>query len=242
MSPGDFVIGFFLKRDALGSVVIGLAHPSESDSYGSNCYNCHMSYTTYGLAKAIRSHQIDSPDVATSLTTGRPTACNQCHLNQTLAWSAQHLSDWYGIPTPDLSKNQQTIAASVLWSLTGDAGQRALMAWSFGWDKAQQTSGTDWMVPCLAQLLIDPYDAVRLIAHRSLKSIGGFDSVEYDYIFGSDEDRETARQNVLMLWRSRAIQGQAADAVLIDADGQLDQTIFDRLVQDRDDRDVSLSE
>src|SRR6185369_7700208 len=30
-------------------------------SAGSACYNCHMPYTTYGLLKTIRSHQISNP-------------------------------------------------------------------------------------------------------------------------------------------------------------------------------------
>ena len=33
-------------------------------SAGSSCYNCHMPYTTYGLLRALRSHQISSPTVA----------------------------------------------------------------------------------------------------------------------------------------------------------------------------------
>ncbi|HQU45192.1 MAG TPA: cytochrome c3 family protein, partial [Pirellulales bacterium] len=67
-------------------------------STGSQCYNCHMPHTTYGLFKAIRSHQISSPGVATTVATGRPTACNLCHLDQTLSWSAENLSAWYGQP------------------------------------------------------------------------------------------------------------------------------------------------
>lgn len=107
-----------------------------ADSTGSLCYNCHMPYTTYGLHKAIRSHQIDSPTVTASLKTGRPHACNQCHLDKTLLWSAQHLQKWYGQTIPDMSQDEKTVAASLLWLLRGDAGQRALMAWNLGWDSA----------------------------------------------------------------------------------------------------------
>ena len=32
------------------------------ESPGSSCYNCHMPHTTYGLLKAVRSHEISSPD------------------------------------------------------------------------------------------------------------------------------------------------------------------------------------
>ncbi|MCA9691844.1 MAG: hypothetical protein KC636_19745, partial [Myxococcales bacterium] len=50
------------------------------DSQGSACVNCHMPYTTYGLLRALRSHLVDSPTVRVSLESGRPNACNLCHL------------------------------------------------------------------------------------------------------------------------------------------------------------------
>ena len=42
-------------------------------SEGSRCYNCHMPYTSYGLLKAARSHQINSPTVAASVQPAAPT-------------------------------------------------------------------------------------------------------------------------------------------------------------------------
>ena len=128
------------------------------ESSGSSCYNCHMPYTSYGLLRAQRSHEISSPTVAATLETGRPNACNLCHLDKTLEWTSQYLEEWYGTPRPPLDQDQQGIAASVLWSLSGDAGNRALTAWSMGWSPAQEASGTSWMLPYLALGLDDPYD------------------------------------------------------------------------------------
>ena len=88
-----------------------------------------MPHTTYGLLKAIRSHEIDSPSVQSTLSTGRPNACNLCHLNKSLAWTAEHLTSWYGESPVELSDDERTIAASVLWALRGDAAQRR---WSLG--------------------------------------------------------------------------------------------------------------
>ena len=169
-------------------------------SSGSECYNCHMSHTSYALLKSIRSHQISSPTVAASLETGRPNACNQCHLDKTLDWAAENLQKWYGVPRPKLSREQETIAASVLWTLKGDAGQRALMAWSLGWEPARAASGSDWMAPYLAQLLEDPYDAVRFIAYRSLRRLPGFSDFRYDYV-DSPRQRAQARLKALEIWR-----------------------------------------
>src|SRR5205814_10303265 len=119
---------------------------------------CHMPHTTYGLLKALRSHQISVPSVAVTLDTGRPNACNLCHLDKTLQWTAARLQQWYGTPPPRLSDEQQTIAASLPWMLKRDAGQRALTAWSMGWAPARQASGQSWMPPYLGLLLDDPYD------------------------------------------------------------------------------------
>ncbi len=216
-------------------------HPSTST--GSQCYNCHMPYTTYGLLKAIRSHQIDTPTVEASLRTGRPNACNQCHLDKTLDWAASHLERWYDAPKPRLTREEQSVAASLLWLLRGDAGQRALMAWSLGWPSARQASGSDWMPPFLGQLLEDPYDAVRFIAARSLRRSKAFAELEYDF-FGPPRERAAAHRQVLSLWKglpSPTTRSGRAE-ILIDPTGALRQDLLDRLLGQRDDRIVSLAE
>jgi len=144
-------------------------HPAESA--GSRCMNCHMSYTTYGLLKAVRNHQIDSPRVTENPMRDKPNACSQCHLDQTLAWAADHLESWYGQAPPVLGEEERRVAASLLWLLKGDAGMRVLMAWSMGWEPAREASGEAWLAPYLALLLEDPYSAVRFVASRSLTSL-----------------------------------------------------------------------
>ncbi|MGH7137268.1 MAG: cytochrome c3 family protein, partial [Pirellulales bacterium] len=124
-----------------------------ADSSGSQCYNCHMPHTTYGLFKAIRSHQITSPNVATTLDTGRPNACNLCHLDRRISWTAETLTAWYGQPAVEIAEDQLSASAGVLWLLRGDAVQRALVAWAFGWPAARRASGEGWQAPLLAALL-----------------------------------------------------------------------------------------
>ncbi len=86
-------------------------------SEGSRCYNCHMPHTTCGLLSGIRSHQVSSPSVKESVSYGRPNACNLCHLDKTLAWTGDKLAAWYNQTTPELSEDDQTLAASVQWIL-----------------------------------------------------------------------------------------------------------------------------
>ena len=103
-----------------------------------------------------------------SLDYGRPNACNLCHLNETLSWTADKLHTWYQQPVPELSEDDKTISAAVQWLVKGDAGQRALLAWGMGWEPAQKISGRDWLYPYLIYSLLDPYAAVRFDAWKSL--------------------------------------------------------------------------
>jgi hypothetical protein len=212
-------------------------------STGSGCYNCHMPHTSYGLMKAIRSHAITSPDVKSTIVTTRPNACNLCHLDKTLEWTAGHLSDWYGIAKPELNGEQKKYSAAALDVLKGNAGLRALTAWNMGWKPAVQTSGQEWLVPFLAGLLDDPYDTVRYIAWRSLKRIPGQEEMDYDFV-GSAAGRRLAAQKVLADWMAKPERGEESLRVelLLDENGQFQQTEADRLMAGRDNRPVLLKE
>jgi hypothetical protein len=215
-----------------------------ANSAGSHCYNCHMPYTSYALLKAVRSHTVDSPTVEASLQTGRPNACNACHLNQTLAWTAGHLHDWYGTEVPELDDDSRRIAASLLWLLRGDAGQRALMAWSFGWDAAQEASGTAWMPPYLTLLLTDDYEAVSLLAYRTLRQFPGYEQLDYDLDLGSDR-RVANAQVAAQLWRARyaaTLDPARLGPLLIAPGGVLKWDDVMRLGSQRDPRPLYLQE
>ncbi|MSR60081.1 MAG: C cytochrome precursor [Planctomycetaceae bacterium] len=254
-----------LKAEALGDTACTQCHSSENyatdghthhlaSSSGGRCYNCHMPHTTYGLLKAIRSHTIDIPSAAASAKVGRPNACNLCHLDQTLAWTARHLEQWYSIAAPVLDEDQTNISAAVLWALQGDAGKRSLAAWHLGWEPAVEISGNHWQAPFLAALLDDPYLAVRFIARRSLRKSPGFEDFQFDFL-GPVAQVDAAFGQALQVWRdSLSTQnlsrphGRApaplrfTERVLLSPDGTLDQTIFDRLKSERDDNPVSLAE
>ncbi|MAV35266.1 MAG: C cytochrome precursor [Planctomycetaceae bacterium] len=213
-----------------------------SQSTGSRCYNCHSPHTAFGLLKAIRSHQVSSPTVAESTMTGRPNACNLCHLDKTLQWTADQLKSWYAIESPPLDDEQRTISAAVLWAIRGDAGQRALAAWHMGWRPAQQVSGTAWMAPFLGNLLADPYAAVRFVAYRSLRGLPRYQSLDYDFV-GSADTWPEAVKRVSEIWEEQ-LQERAVFSreLLMTPNGRLDGAIFERLKKMRDDTPIHLAE
>ncbi len=226
------------EYEAVDRLAAHTHHPARSP--GSNCYNCHMPHTTLGLMKAIRSHTVDNPNVATSIAAGRPNACNLCHLDQTLDWTSQKLAAWYGIPAPELSPEEREIAASVRWILEGDAGQRAIAGWHYGWPPAREASGTEWMGAYLAELLDDSYDVVRFIGYRSLRELPGFADFDYDFV-GSEVSREVGRLRALEVW-SDGDRPAPSKPLLIGDQGALIQGEFDRIRSRRLDPVVILAE
>jgi hypothetical protein len=212
------------------------------DSVGSSCYGCHLPHTSVGLMKTSRSHQVTSPDVAVELATGRPNACNLCHLDRPLGWTAAQLQANWGIAPPPLNDEQQQIVAGPRWLLTGDAGLRLLAACAAERPEAQRAAGTDWLPPFFGRLLDDPYYVVRFAAARSLRSVSGYAPLLADYPFLGERaavapfvDRIDAHWSTL----SAALPKRPE---LLRGDSGFDRGQFQRLYARRDDRRVFLAE
>ena len=213
-----------------------------ADSTGSLCYNCHMPHTTYGLLSGIRSHQIDSPSVETHLKTGRPNACNLCHLNQTLEWSSRHLTKWYDHRQPKLDNDDKSISAMLKMLLKGDAGQRAIATWNMGWEPARKASGGNWQAPWLIRTMNDPYAAVRYIAHKALMADPAFAGTPFDYTAPLAK-RATQIDAISERRADAGLLGQAPHAqLLLDAQGKPLEDVADRLTRQRDNRPITLQE
>lgn len=212
-------------------------------SPGSSCVECHMPRTTYGLQQAIRTHRVGSPSVTKALATGRPDACTLCHLDRPLGWTAERLEAGWGVAAPALGPEDRRVAAGLRLLLSGDAGQRALVAWHAGHPPSQRAAGATWLAPHLAVLLEDPYEAVRAIAARSLATLPG--AGERPDFLVPPAARAAAAAGIVERWRA---SGGAADrapdaaALLLDRRGDLDPEAQRRLVERRDDRRVDLIE
>ncbi|MFK7961102.1 MAG: hypothetical protein AB8G96_11310 [Phycisphaerales bacterium] len=244
-------------HDAIAADVPG--HTHHATGAGSpSCYDCHMPHTTYGLLKAIRSHEISSPNASVAATVGRPDACSLCHADRQLTWTASHLESWYGIPAPDgiaPVDGQPDFAALVKWTISGDAGQRALAAWHLGQPQIGATTGDGWTTPLIAHLLDDPYDAVRGIADRSYRSVTGAAPEGWSLMMPAAE-RAAASRRLVEQWGAEPFAWSAdADAnmdpaerarrlaaILRGPDGRLDLAALDALRSTRDDRPMELRE
>jgi hypothetical protein len=197
-----------------------------------------MPHTSLGLLKGVRSHTISSPSAKATGTSGKPNACNLCHLDKTLDWTAGKLSEWYGQPKPVLGSEDSSIAASVLWAMRGDAAQRALAAWSMGWKPALEASEPDWMVYYLIQLMFDSYDAIRYISHRSLQQLPGFSGVEFHHM--ETKRYKPSIYQVLNTWLES--ERVAPETTLYDPNGRPRLDIIQKLTSERDPRPITITE
>jgi len=215
-------------------------HPAASS--GARCMNCHMPHTTLGLLVAMRSHRIDSPSAAVSAATGRPNACNLCHLDRTLAWTDAKLGEWYGHAPATLTDDQRNYAASLLWLTAGDGAQRAVVAWAMGWEPAQQASGRGWEGAFLTELLRDPYAVNRQIAFRSLRTLPGFSDFAFDYIAPADQLGAKARAGVQAWLAASKHLDRHGPHLLVDAQGRVDVEAHYQLLRKRDLTPVTIIE
>ncbi len=214
---------------AIGAAVEAHTH-HRGDSVGSRCYNCHMPYTVYGLLKGIRNHRIDSPHVTgRSGGSERPNACNLCHVDRSLGWTAQQLERWYGQPAP--AGLTDDTPAAIEWLLSGDAVLRAVAAWQFGWEGARQAAPVADAVPYLAAALADPYSAVRYVAGHSLQKIDPAN--DFDYL-APPEERQRAQEKIVRHWIAQHPGSERAASTI--------DSRIKRLIDKRDDSPVRAME
>ncbi len=124
--------------------------------------------------------------------------------------------------------------------LKGDAAQRAIQVAAFGWQPAREASGTDWMEPFLLFGASDPYDAVRIVATRSLKSLPNRRTPEIDPFADWDELKKIFNAAVNDIGQNLRLDPHPE--VLIDENGAFDFLRARKLMDQRNHRPIVIHE
>jgi hypothetical protein len=220
-----------------------------ADSAGSRCIACHMPYQSYGLLQAQRSHRIQSPDPVTTARHALPNACNQCHVDRSLRWTAQVLDEWRGRgPRPAaedalFAEDRSRVSETLLQLVQGHALSRAIAVQMLGREDGRAASPGAWRVPFLIDALDDPYPTVRQNAYRALRREPGFEDAAYVYF----ADREQRGEQIAALrerWLARLREHVPAvpDAVPLGPDGLPDALVIGRLRAERDELQLNIAE
>lgn len=215
-----------------------------ADSAGSQCASCHMPHQVYSLMGTHISHRIQIPDIKGSLGTGKPHACNLCHLDKSLGWTKEELAKWPNgkkHSAGQLSPEEKTIASSVLVLAQGDARSRAIFAAAFSQPAARKASGEEWFGLFLPRLMLpERYPAVRYLAHKALKSIGGGTQVSWDTL-ARPEQRANQLQLLLRRYDAKPLSGNYPNFPL-KPNGLPDDAVLQRLLRQRSDPDLTVNE
>jgi hypothetical protein len=160
---------------AIGENVPAHTHHA-SDGAGSMCVACHMPKIVFGVLEVHRSHRIDSPDPARDAAAGRPHACTLCHVDRTLAWTANAMRGWWGErfaePTQRADGAPLAFADAMATLFAGDAAARAVAANALG--EPGIVFGADHAAALRAWLAVtmgDGWPSVRFFARRSLLAL-----------------------------------------------------------------------
>jgi len=89
-------------------------HHHHTDKLGSQCVSCHMPSQTYMEIDERRDHSLRVPRPDLTVELGTPNACNGCHdkPQETPAWAAEKIRQWYGDQRPDDPHFAAAIAAA----------------------------------------------------------------------------------------------------------------------------------
>ncbi len=220
------------------------SHHPAATAGGPSCYDCHMPRTTWGLLGAIRAHRVDQPE-ADKLWGNRPHACTLCHLELTREEQAKALGDWYDqasspVPLPTIAQGR---SALLDLALRGDAVQRGVAAVSLARPETRRSSGLPAAVVArvLAELLVDPYTAVRYAAIHALADLPGYEDVaEQDYLGPSAQRR--AKRTEVIARATAAVADLPDDRRVFLGGGRFDDAAIAEMLKHRDDRPVSVNE
>jgi len=87
-------------------------HFHELGTEGAQCKSCHMIERNYMVVDGRRDHSFRIPRPDLSVESRSPNACNDCHSDQSAAWAASIVEDWYPESTHRATHYGQTFAAA----------------------------------------------------------------------------------------------------------------------------------
>jgi hypothetical protein len=147
---------------------------------GATCLDCHMPRLVMGIDHVVRTHRISSPNDRAMLAAAAPNACNLCHLDRSIAWTAVELRRGYEIKLdPRGWKAYGDVERPVgeVWLASKEPAVRLLAAAAYG-----RSPLGKFQLPALVKGLSDPQPHLRVWTMFALEDILGrkLTLAEYD--------------------------------------------------------------
>lgn len=102
-------------HDSLASPDAARAHAGHDQV---SCLDCHMPRMVMGIDRMVRTHRISSPTDRTVIAAGGPNACNLCHLDRSIQWTAAELARGWDVKLPAFDGYEDSVGETWLHSKT----------------------------------------------------------------------------------------------------------------------------
>lgn len=79
----------------LPSTFAAAEHHNHPEDASPGCVDCHMRAETYMVVDPRRDHSFRVPRPDLSQPLGAPNACNDCHTDESAAWAAERVAEWF---------------------------------------------------------------------------------------------------------------------------------------------------
>jgi predicted CXXCH cytochrome family protein len=149
-----------------------MAHGRHPASAGVTCLDCHMPRYTLGLEEVVRTHRISLPVEQSMVSAASANACNLCHLDRSLRWTADELEKGWGqhveLPTTGHVATAVDQPMGRVWLTDKDAAMRLVAGQAY----ARSPLGTTNLDELL-NALNDSEPINRVFALKAIERIRG---------------------------------------------------------------------
>ena len=141
---------------ALADPAAARAHAGPHTPAQASCLDCHMPRIVLGIDRHVRTHRISAPTDARLFAAAAPNACNLCHLDRSLRWTAVALRDPWDVHVRLATEAIDDTPAGEAWIGSREPAYRLIAAAAFARspDRAPDPAA-------LARLAEDPLPYVR---------------------------------------------------------------------------------
>jgi hypothetical protein len=149
-----------------------VAHGRHAATTGVTCLDCHMPRQTLGIDSLVRTHRVAMPVEDAMVTKNLANACNLCHLDKSLRWTATELERGWGkrltLSVTEADGVEWDRPMGEVWLTGTHTGMRRVAAETYARSPWARTK-----LPDLIRALNDPEPINRVMASRAVEKVWG---------------------------------------------------------------------
>lgn len=147
------------------------AAQTHSGHEDTSCLDCHMPRVVMGIDRVVRTHRIGSPGDPAMMSAAAPNACNLCHLDRSIAWTADELRRGFEIkldPRRWTAYGELDRPVGEVWLESKEPALRLLAGAAYA-----RSPLASFALPALTKALADPLPHLRVWGLFAIEDVIG---------------------------------------------------------------------